>query len=126
MLVINFESPPGQEIECRHGPRDTGAEGGPHAMGHFLAMEDRGEPRQHRFHQPPRVPSTPRTDLHGGGVTGLRMATRIGQADHRVDTLGNQGVQRRVMAHVAGAPSQAHITPHGCRMKPNWPPTIHR
>ena len=43
VLVINFESPPGQEIERRRYPSDTGTEVGPYPMADFLAMEDCGE-----------------------------------------------------------------------------------
>ena len=50
--------------------------------------------------------------VDGGGVTGLRMAARIGQADHRVDTRGNQGVQKRcVMAIGWRAVPGAHHPP---------------
>src|SRR5262249_16891572 len=54
VLIINFQAPPSQEIERRHRPRNTGAEIRPHAMAHFLAMEDCGEHRQHGFHHHPR------------------------------------------------------------------------
>ena len=77
VLVINFQAPPGQEIERGHRPRDAGAEGGPHAMAHFLAMEHRREHRQHRFHQHPRVPGAARTDFHVGGIASLGMEARI-------------------------------------------------
>ena len=66
-------------------------------MADFLAMEDGREHRQHRFYHHPRVPGAPRTDFHVGGVPGLRMESRIGQNDHRVGKLGNQGVKMRVM-----------------------------
>src|SRR5215471_3814112 len=32
VLVINFQAPPGQQIEHGHRPRHAGAEVGPHAM----------------------------------------------------------------------------------------------
>ena len=89
-MLVYFHAPPGQEIERRHRPRDAGAEVGPHAMAHFLAMEDRGEHRQHRFHQHPRVPGATRTDFHVGGIPGLGMESRIGQDNHLVVKLGNQ------------------------------------
>ena len=76
--VINFQSPPSQEIESGHDPRGAGTAGGSHVLAHFLAMEDRGEHRQHGCHQPPRVPGATRTDLHAGRVPGLRMETHIG------------------------------------------------
>src|SRR5437879_13666545 len=84
VLVINFQSPPGQEIESRHRPCDAGPEVGPHPMADFLAMEDGREHRQHRFDQHPRVPGPTRTDFHVGGVTGLGMDARIRQVNHLV------------------------------------------
>ena len=80
-----------KKIERRHGPRDAGAEVGPHAMADFLAMKDRGEHRQHGFHQHPRVPAATRTDFHVGRITARGMETSIGQDNHLVVKLGNQG-----------------------------------
>ena len=62
-------------------------------MAHFLAMEDRGKHRQHRFHQHARVPGTPWTDFHVGWVPGLGMEPRIGQDDHLAIKLGNEGLK---------------------------------
>ena len=50
VLIIDFHSPPGLEIESGHSPRDAGAEAGPRAMADFLAMQNRREHRQHRFY----------------------------------------------------------------------------
>jgi hypothetical protein len=94
-LIINFQPPPGQEIERRPGPRDTSAAAGPYAIAHLLAMKHRDQHRPHRFHQPPRVPGPAGTDLHIGGIAGLRMETRIDQDNHAVVTLDNQGVKMR-------------------------------
>jgi hypothetical protein len=66
-------------------------------MAHLLAMADRGEHRQHRFHHHPGVPSTTRTDFHVGGVAALGRKARIRQDQHLVLKLGNQGVKRRVV-----------------------------
>src|SRR5205823_8257793 len=97
VLVINFQSPQSQEIECRHGPCEAGTEVRPHPMAHFLAMEDRGEHRQHGFHQHARVPGAPRTDFHIGRVPGLRMEPRIGQDDHLAIKPGNEGLKMRIV-----------------------------
>ena len=60
-------------------------------MAHFLAMEHRGEHRQHRVDQHPRIPGATRTDLHIGGIAGLGMETGIRQDNHPVVKLGHQG-----------------------------------
>ena len=97
VILVYFHAPPGQEIERRHGPRDAGAEVSPHAMAHFLAMENRGEPRQHRFHQHPCVPGASWTDFHVSRVPALGMEPRIGQDDHLLVKLRNQRVKMRVV-----------------------------
>jgi hypothetical protein len=56
VLLITCASPPGQELERRHGPRDASAAGGPHALAHFLALPDRRQPRPPGCPQPPGVP----------------------------------------------------------------------
>src|SRR5881392_2651133 len=53
LMLVHFHAPPGQEIERRHGPRNPGAKVGPYPMADFLAMENRGEHREHRFYQHP-------------------------------------------------------------------------
>ena len=111
VLVINFESPPGQEIECRHRPSEAGTEVRPHAMAHFLAMEDRGEHRQHGFHQHARIPGATRTDFHISRVPGLRMESRIGQDNHLAVKLGNQGVKMRVVDVGGGTVPGANQAP---------------
>src|SRR5262247_1637505 len=111
VLVINFQAPPGQKIERCHRPRDAGAEVGPHAMAHFLTMEDRGEHRQHRFHQHPRIPGATRTDFHIDGIPGLRMEPGIGQDDHRVGKLGNQRLKMRIVDVGGGAIPRTDQTP---------------
>src|SRR4051795_12035027 len=64
LMLVHFHAPPGQEIERRHGPRNPGAKVGPYPMADFLAMENRGEHREHRFYQHPGIPGPTRTDLH--------------------------------------------------------------
>src|SRR5256885_16996186 len=51
IMLVHFHAPPGQEIERRHGPRNPGAKVGPYPMADFLAMENRGEHREHRFYR---------------------------------------------------------------------------
>ena len=80
----------------RSGPQFVGT-----GQGH--TAEDRGEHRQHRFHQHPRVPGATRADFHVGGIPGLHMETRIGQDDHRVVKLGNQRLKMRVVDVCCGA-----------------------
>src|SRR5947199_10313685 len=60
-MLVHFHAPPGQEIERRHGPRNPGAKVGPYPMADFLAMENRGEHREHRFYQHPGIPGPTRT-----------------------------------------------------------------
>ena len=95
VMVVHCYAPPGQAIECHYSPRATGAEGGPHALAHFLAMEDRSEHRQHCFHHQLGIPGATRTDLHIGGSPGLRMEPCIGQDGHHVGNLGNQRLKIR-------------------------------
>jgi hypothetical protein len=119
VLVINFQSPLGQEFESGHRPRNAGAEVGPHAMAPFLALEDRGEHRHHGCQPHPRVPGATRTDWQGDGVSGLRVAPRNGQDDYRAGKWGNQRLKMRV---VAGGPVPGTKPSHWFRMKPNSPP----
>jgi hypothetical protein len=97
VLVINVQAPPGQEIERHHHPGKAGTEVRPHAMAHFLAMEDRREHRQHRFNQHPRVPGATRTDFHIGRIAGFGMETGIREDNHLAVKLGNEGVKMRVV-----------------------------
>ena len=113
-------------IECRHGPCKAGAEVAPYTMAHFLAMEDRGEHRQHRLHQHPRVPAATRTDFHVGRIPGLRMEAGVCEDDHHVVKLGNQGLKMRVVDVLAVAQSQAQIKPHWFKIQQSLPPTIQR
>jgi hypothetical protein len=72
-------------------------------MAHFLAMEDRGEHRQHRFHQHPCIPGTTWTDFHVGRITSRCMETGVGQDNHLAVKLGNQGLKMRVVDVGGGA-----------------------
>src|SRR5262245_21632382 len=83
-LVIELQSPAGQQMELGHRPRDAGAEAGPPAMTGFLAMKHRGEYRQHGFDHYPCIPSATRADLHVSGVPRLRMETRLGEKNRCV------------------------------------------
>ena len=42
-MLVSFHAPPSQKMKRGHRPRNTSTEVGPHAMAHFLAMEDGGE-----------------------------------------------------------------------------------
>jgi hypothetical protein len=97
-MLVHFHAPLGQEIERRHGPREAGAEVGPHAMADFLAMEGRGQHRQHGFHQHPRVLGAPRTDFHVGRVAGRGMETGIGLLAAAVGTSDRAGVEGQRLA----------------------------
>ena len=126
VLVINCQPPPGQEMERRHGPRDTGAAVCPHAMAHVLALQNRAEHRDHRFHHHPRIPGATRADVPGSGITGLGLAPCLAQDAPGGGTLGQQRGKRRVVDAGAGAPSQAPITPPGCQLTPRFPPLLPR
>ena len=97
IMVVYFHAPPCQEIKDCHRPPDARPEVGPHAMAHFLAVEDRSEHRQHRFYQHARVPGATRTDFQVAGIARLRMETRIRQDNHLTVKLGNQRLKMRVM-----------------------------
>src|SRR5438105_7443926 len=103
LMLVHFHAPPGQEIERRHGPRNPGAKVGPYPMADFLAMENRGEHREHRFYQHPGIPGPTRTDLHIGGIAGRGMETGICQDNHLAVKLGNQGLKMRVVDVGCGA-----------------------
>src|SRR5262245_18747131 len=96
-MLVYFHAPLSQEIKRRHRPRDASPKVSPYTMAHFLAMEDRREHRQHRFHQHARVPGPTRTDFHVDGIARLRMETRIRQDNHLAVKLGTQGLKIRVV-----------------------------
>jgi hypothetical protein len=91
IVIVYLQCPLRQDVERCHDPCYMGSEIGPHTMVHLLAVADGGQHRQHRFHHHPRVPGPARADFHVGGVPGRGMESGVGEDDHDVVKLGNQG-----------------------------------
>lgn len=66
-------------------------------MTDFLEMANCGQHGQHLFHDHADVPGTTRTDLHVRRVARLGMKVGIGEDDHLISELGDQGVKDRVV-----------------------------
>jgi hypothetical protein len=127
VMLVYFHAPPRQEIKDGHRPRDAGTEIGPHAMPHFLALEDGGEHRQHRCDQHAGIPGATRTDLHVAGIARLRMETCIRQDDPLTVKLGNQRLNMRIMDIGRGTipgTDQAPLVHDKTQLPPDNPPMI--
>ncbi len=83
-------------IEQGHGERQATAQGRPGAMTELLEPTDGREHGQDRLHDHADVPGAPFAGLHVRRVAVLRVEAGVGQDDHLVLKIADQGMECRV------------------------------